>query len=304
MAEIDTACLENILACARASILQLRSLSMSTQLYQTRSGIVASQNEQYAFVDASWDALFRGDSLKTFTGSLSIVHDPSAETAVSDALLPPIGSQEVWASGVTYYSSRLARMEESKSAGGSDFYSSVYVADRPELFFKSLASRVRGHGERVRIRKDSAWDVPEPELTLAISDEGAIIGYTVGNDMSSRSIEGENPLYLPQAKSYEGATGLGPCLYVLDTPIPRESKIQLSIERAGTVAFEGETQVSEMKRSLEELVGFLYRELDFANGCYLMTGTGIVPSVDFTLQSEDRISITIENLGTLVQTVE
>ncbi len=235
---------------------------------------------------------------------LSVTNDVAARDAVEKQLIPPIGSQEVWASGVTYFSSRLARMEESKSAGGADFYARVYNADRPELFFKSVAHRVRGHGQSVRIRKDSAWDVPEPELTLAISDEGNIIGYTIGNDMSSRSIEGENPLYLPQAKSYEGATGIGPGLCVLDTPIAKETEISLSISRSGAVVFEGQTSLKEMKRELEELVSYLYRELDFSNGCYLMTGTGIVPGTDFTLQSGDQITIKIDGLGKLVQTVE
>lgn len=277
---------------------------MATCIYRTVSGLVVSRNDQYCFLEADWDSLFKGGSLKECLEKLSIVDDAAARNAVENQLLPPIGSQEVWASGVTYFSSRLARMEESKSAGGADFYARVYNADRPELFFKSMPHRVRGHGQSVRIRKDSAWDVPEPELTLAISDEGNIIGYTIGNDMSSRSIEGENPLYLPQAKSYEGATGIGPGLCVLDTPILKETEIRLSISRSGAVVFEGQTSLKEMKRELEELVSYLYRELDFSKGCYLMTGTGIVPGTDFTLQSGDQITIEIDQLGKLVQTVE
>jgi len=277
---------------------------MVTCIYRTGSGIVVSRDGQYGFLQADWDTLFVGDGLKNTLEGFSLTGDDAPRIAVQESLLPPIGSQEVWASGVTYFSSRLARMEESKSAGGADFYARVYNADRPELFFKSVAERVRGHGQTVRVREDSEWDVPEPELTLAISDEGKIIGYTIGNDMSSRSIEGENPLYLPQAKSYEGATGLGPSLCVLDTPIEKSTEIKLSISRAGSVAFQGETSLKEMKRELEELVGYLYRELDFKKGCYLMTGTGIVPGTDFTLRSGDEISIQIENLGTLVQTVE
>jgi 2-dehydro-3-deoxy-D-arabinonate dehydratase len=276
---------------------------MPTQIYRTSSGIVVSREDQYCFLIVEWDQLFKGDTLHSILKELHLSDDPEAREAVRDSLHPPIGSQEVWASGVTYFSSRLARMEESKSAGGSDFYASVYNADRPELFFKSTASRVKGHGQEVRIRKDSTWDVPEPELTLALSNEGIIIGYTIGNDMSSRSIEGENPLYLPQAKSYEGAAGLGPCLYALDTPLPKDSKIGLRIFRADAVAFEGETKISEMKRSFEELAGYLFRELSFPTGCYLMTGTGIVPGTDFTLKIGDRIEIEIENLGTLVQSV-
>jgi 2-dehydro-3-deoxy-D-arabinonate dehydratase len=194
-------------------------------------------------------------------------------------------------------------MEESKRAGGSDFYASVYNADRPELFFKSTAHRVKGHGQAVRIREDSSWDVPEPELTLALSTNGRIIGYTVGNDMSSRSIEGENLLYLPQAKTYEGAAGLGPCLYVLDTELPASTKISLKIYRSGGLVFEGETELSAMKRKPAELAGYLFRELSFPQGCYLMTGTGIVPGNDFTLESGDCIEIAIEGLGTLEQVV-
>ena len=164
--------------------------------------------------------------------------------------------------------------------------------------------RVRWHGQSVRIREDSSWDVPEPELTLAIGSDGSIFGYTIGNDMSSRSIEGENPLYLPQAKTYTGSAGLGPCLCLLGMPIPAETKIRLSIKRSGASAFEGETQLSEMKRKPEELAAYLYREMNFPNGCYLMTGTGIVPGTDFSLQSGDCISISIDQLGSLVQTVE
>ncbi len=263
-----------------------------------------ARDDAFAFWDVDWDGLFVSDALRVGLDALTLDHDPDAENAVESGLLAPIGSQEVWASGVTYYSSRLARMEESKNAGGADFYANVYNADRPELFFKSVASRVRGHGEPVRIREDSSWDVPEPELALALSDKGEIIGYTVGNDMSSRSIEGENPLYLPQAKSYEGATGLGPHLTVLDKPIAPESKIELWIRRGESTVFSGETRLSEMKRSLEELAGYLFRELEFPQGCYLMTGTGIVPGTDFTLKSGDRISIAIESIGTLTQTVE
>ncbi len=277
---------------------------MAHSIYRTRSGLVVSSDNQYCFINVDWDSLFQGDGLRDCLAELSIVDDESARIAVEKELMPPIGTQEVWASGVTYYSSRLARMEESKSAGGADFYARVYNADRPELFFKSIAQRVRGHGQSVRIREDSAWDVPEPELTLAISDEGKIIGYTIGNDMSSRSIEGENPLYLPQAKSYEGATGIGPGLCILDTPITKETGIRLSITRSSSIVFEGQTSLNEMKRELEELAAYLFRELDFSNGCYLMTGTGIVPGTDFTLESGDEITIEIDNLGRLFQTVE
>ena len=277
---------------------------MGIFLYKTESGLVASRDGSFGFWSGDWDSLFRLADVREELKSFASDHNEAAQVACQDSLLPPIGLQEVWASGVTYYSSRLARMEESKSAGGSDFYAAVYNADRPELFFKSTPERVRGHGQSVRIREDSSWDVPEPELTLALGSDGVIFGYTIGNDMSSRSIEGENPLYLPQAKSYNGSAGLGPCLCLLDTPIPAESKIRLSIERGGASAFDGETQLSEMKRKPEELAAYLFREMDFPNGCYLMTGTGIVPGTDFTLKSGDRITISIDQLGSLIQTVE
>lgn len=277
---------------------------MSIYLYRTESGLVASRDDSFGYWNGDWDSLFREAATREELRSFAPQQDQSAQAACRNSLLPPVGKQEVWASGVTYYSSRLARMEESKSAGGSDFYAAVYNADRPELFFKSTPERVRGHGQTVRIREDSSWDVPEPELTLAIGSDGAIFGYTIGNDMSSRSIEGENPLYLPQAKSYNGSAGLGPCLCLLDTPIPGEAKIRLSIERAGAAVFDGTTQLSEMKRKPEELAAYLFREMDFPNGCYLMTGTGIVPGTDFTLQSGDRITVSIDRLGSLVQTVE
>ncbi len=276
---------------------------MSTTLYRTERGIVLARDNEYGFWDVDWDSLFVGDALQRGLKAYSLSADDAARDAVENALLPPIGSQEVWASGVTYYSSRLARMEESKNAGGSDFYAAVYKADRPELFFKSTAHRVRGHGQTVRIREDSTWDVPEPELTLALSSDGRIIGYTVGNDMSSRSIEGENPLYLPQAKTYEGAAGIGPGLRVADTDFSKDAAIRLEIFRNDVLAFEGDTDLATMKRTPEELAGYLFRELEFPQGCFLMTGTGIVPGTDFSLQSGDRIEIAIEGVGKLIQTV-
>jgi 2-dehydro-3-deoxy-D-arabinonate dehydratase len=215
----------------------------------------------------------------------------------------PVISQEVWASGVTYLRSREARMQESKDAGGGDFYAKVYNAERPELFFKSAPYRVAGHNQAVRIRKDSQWNVPEPELTLFICSGGTIEGYTVGNDMSSRDIEGENPLYLPQAKSYDGAAALGPCLYVPESPIAEDTLIQLQITRGQATVFQDEIRISRMKRKHLELVDYLTREMSFSSGVYLMTGTGIVPPDDFTLSVGDVVSITIENIGTLTNTV-
>lgn len=218
------------------------------------------------------------------------------------AWLPPMGDQEVWAAGVTYYRSRTARMEESEEAGGDRFYDMVYDAERPELFFKSTPRRVRGHRHTVGIRGDSTWDVPEPELTLAINAQGTVFGATVGNDMSSRSIEGENPLYLPQAKVYTGSCALGPCLLVGSLPGPNDS-ISLGIERDGNEVFMGSTLLSQLKRSYDELAGFLYRDNDFPSGALLMTGTGIVPEHPFTLQPDDIVRITINGIGTLENTV-
>lgn len=215
----------------------------------------------------------------------------------------PIGTQEVWAAGVTYLRSRTARMEESKDAGGGTFYDKVYQAERPELFFKGTPHRVAGPGTPVRIRDDSRWNVPEPELTLALNRTGRIFGYTVGNDMSSRDIEGENPLYLPQAKVYDRSTALGPCLLITDDPLPPATAISLEIRRAGAAVFSGATQLSQIKRSFAELAGFLFRDNSFPRGAYLMTGTGIVPPDSFTLQAGDEIRITIEPIGTLMNTV-
>jgi 2-dehydro-3-deoxy-D-arabinonate dehydratase len=223
---------------------------------------------------------------------------------VSGAFDPPVQNQELWASGVTYLRSREARVAESKSAGGGDFYDRVYDADRPELFFKAAAHRIVGHTGRVNIRMDSTWNVPEPELTLFISSEGTIEGYTIGNDMSSRSIEGENPLYLPQAKTYDKSAALGPCLFVPEQPMSMGSAVSLSIARGGVIEFEDSITLERMKRQPRDLADWLFRELSFPHGCYLMTGTGIVPPDDFTLQPEDVVTITIEGIGTLTNTIQ
>jgi 2-dehydro-3-deoxy-D-arabinonate dehydratase len=214
-------------------------------------------------------------------------------------ILAPIGTQEVWAAGVTYYRSRSARMEESKSAGGGDFYDRVYSAERPELFFKSTASRVAGPGTHVRIRSDAKWNVPEPELTLLINQHGQIIGYTIGNDMSSRDIEGENPLYLPQAKVYDRSCALGPCILVTPEPLPTTTPIRIEILRRGVSAFSADITLAELKRVPTQLVEYLFRDNSFPAGAFLMTGTGIVPPDSFTLASGDRIRITIDPIGTL-----
>ncbi|GAB4023736.1 fumarylacetoacetate hydrolase family protein [Spirosoma koreense] len=276
------------------------------KLYKTRSGIVVeSQHQFYTIPDVDWDTLVNRDDLHDFLRQATASSSAGDEYRnwTQNDLLAPIGRQEVWASGVTYLRSRNARMEESKKSGGDNFYDRVYDAERPELFFKATPERVVGPGANVRIRADSTWNVPEPELTLFITSWGRIVGYTCGNDMSSRSIEGENPLYLPQAKSYDGSAALGPCLYVPETPIASDTQIRLEIVRDGQPVFANSIAISQMKRQHTELVSFLFRECSFANGCFLMTGTGIVPSDDFTLQSGDEISITIDGIGTLTNTV-
>jgi len=194
-------------------------------------------------------------------------------------------------------------MEEAKSAGGGDFYDRVYNAERPELFFKATANRVVGHRGKVAIRGDAKWSVPEPELTLLISPSGKILGYTVGNDMSSRDIEGENPLYLPQAKVYNRSCALGPGILVTSQPLPASTEIKLEILRAGQSVFSGSTTLANLKRDPKTLVEYLYRDNVFPNGCFLLTGTGIVPPDSFTLQHADEIRITIDGIGTLINFV-
>jgi len=220
-----------------------------------------------------------------------------------ERLLPPIDHQEVWAAGVTYFRSRAARMEESKSSGGGDFYDRVYTAERPELFFKATPNRVVGHRQKVAIRTDSTWSVPEPELTLLVNPRGKIIGYTVGNDMSSRDIEGENPLYLPQAKVYSRSCALGPGIMISSNPLPPTTKIQLEIKRGGESVFSGATDLTRLKRDPQQLVDYLYRENSFPNGTFLLTGTGVVPPDSFTLNPGDEIRISIDGIGTLVNLV-
>lgn len=226
-------------------------------------------------------------------------HDADSAGGIqAQTVLPPIEPlQEVWASGVTYLRSRDARKAESSVA---DVYQKVYEAERPELFMKATGWRAVTSGQAVRIRKDSKWNVPEPELTLVINAHGEIVGYTAGNDMSSRDIEGENPLYLPQAKIYTGACAIGPEIVLANVETMRTLPVTLEIRRAGEVVFSGETSIARMKRGLEELVSYLYRELDLPDGAFLMTGTGIVPPESFSLQLGDHIKIgvgavTLEN---------
>ena len=214
----------------------------------------------------------------------------------------PVDRQEIWAAGVTYKRSQVARMEESDTA--ASHYDRVYTADRPELFFKATPSRVSGPGEPVRVRFDSGWSVPEPELALMVSPEKKLVGLTIGNDMSARDIEGENPLYLPQAKFYNQCCGLGPCVLIPEKPIDRAgTSIVLSIKRGGNEVFSGETNVDQMARSFEDLISWLGKENDFPHGAILLTGTGIVPPDEFTLENGDEVAITITGIGTLVNPV-
>jgi 2-dehydro-3-deoxy-D-arabinonate dehydratase len=273
------------------------------KLYRSRHGILAEDDGRfYALNASSFDRLITREDLRDYLDQF-IREAKLASAPRPQDLLPPIGSQEVWAAGVTYYRSRNARMEESKSAGGGDFYDRVYHATRPELFFKSSPHRVVGPGAKVAIRDDASWSVPEPELTLLVTPGGKIAGYTIGNDMSSRDIEGENPLYLPQAKVYDRSCALGPCLLISDESLPDATEISLEIRRGGTAAFAGATSLKEMKRKPRELVEYLYRNNSFPQGCFLLTGTGVVPPDSFTLKPGDEIRITISPIGTLVNVV-
>jgi len=266
-------------------------------LFRTPQGpVVRHEDRHHALYDLSWDAVVARDDVRSLLLD-RIKSEPVVEPPRE--VLAPVSGQDVWAAGVTYWRSRAARMEESKDAGGGSFYDRVYSADRPELFFKANGSRVIGPGGSVRIRKDSKWNVPEPELTLLISASGKITGYTCGNDMSSRDIEGENPLYLPQAKVYDGSCAIGPCVLISEAQPSPETKISIRITRSGAEAFAGATTVSQIKRELPSLVEFLYREHCFPAGCMLMTGTGVIPPDAFTLAHGDEIEITIEGIGTL-----
>jgi 2-dehydro-3-deoxy-D-arabinonate dehydratase len=278
------------------------------KLYNSIYGILLEHNDVMYIMDEPWDTLINHDNLEDYLLS-KIKNIPPVNVEEQykwlndDSILPPIGQQEVWAAGVTYLKSRDARMEESHNSGAASLYDMVYDAERPELFFKAVASRVSGHQQPVFIRKDSAWNVPEPELTLFINSKGNIQGYTIGNDMSSRSIEGENALYLPQAKIYEKSAALGPCLFVSSSPIGGETAIKMIIKREDVIVYEDATTVSRIKRSFTELTTYLFSECDFSNGCFLMTGTCLVPSSDFTLREDDVVEISIDKIGTLINTI-
>ena len=267
------------------------------RLYMCTDGPLAEVDGRFfAIRDANWNELFNDASLRERLARYAR-NTPETEPPRPDDLLAPIGHQEVWAAGVTYWRSRTARMAESEET--ADAYDRVYTAARPEIFFKATPHRVAGPGQAVRIRRDTRWSVPEPELAVAINTAGEAFGYAIGNDMSARDIEGENPLYLPQAKVYDQCCGLGPCILVSEEPPGPDTSIRLVVERGGAVACEGATTLSELRRSIEELVTYLFRDNSFPDGCFLLTGTGIVPPDDFTLAPGDRIRIAIDPIGVL-----
>jgi 2-dehydro-3-deoxy-D-arabinonate dehydratase len=254
-------------------------------------------------VDSGPAELLRaGTTIDSLLAAGSLEAESDGAAPASAIVLAPVQGQEVWAAGVTYDASRVARNWESR---GHEFYDKVYDAERPELFFKAAPGRVRGPGGLIGVRRDSGWDVPEPELCLVCSAAGKIVGYTIGNDVSSRSIEGENPLYLPQAKTYRGSCALGPCIVGVDEAPPlKELEISLTISRDRETLFTGFTQVSRLHRTPEELVQWLFRAQDFPAGVVLMTGTSIIPEAEFTLRAMDEVRIAITGLGELVNTVE
>ncbi|MBK6936900.1 MAG: fumarylacetoacetate hydrolase family protein [Chitinophagaceae bacterium] len=277
------------------------------KLYKLQDSIVAEHEGLcYKLPEKNWDDIINRDDLYLFlVEKISVLKPEGSENWLEGKqILAPVGSQEIWAAGVTYLRSKVARMEESEKSGASVFYDKVYEAERPELFFKATAYRTAGYNDLVRIRKDSTWNVPEPELTLVVTSSRKIVGYSIGNDMSSRSIEGENPLYLPQAKVYDKCAAIGPCVLVSEKPLPPETGIYISIIRGQQLMYEGCTSIGMMKRKPDELVEFLFRESSFPAGVYLMTGTCLVPENRFTLKSNDVITISIDSIGKLINAVE
>jgi len=267
-------------------------------LFKTSTGpVLEYQGIYFNVTPTDWDTLLNHDQLAAHLSAQAFVEN---QTEAPTELLAPIGTQEVWASGVTYFRSRTARMDESKDAGGADFYDKVYHATRPELFFKANPNRVVAPGGVMHRRKDSQWIVPEPELTLVMNHRGQIIGYTCGNDLSCRDIEGENPLYLPQAKVFKNCAALGPGILIAEEPISPETVIGCEILRGSESLFTAQTTLSQMKRTPEELAGWLFKEESFPQGAFLMTGTGIVPPDNFCLQPGDEVRISIEGIGTLI----
>ena len=279
-------------------------LRFSMLLYRTQHGVILEHEGKHVAPRDDFESLVNRDDLAAYLLTALREKPALAPPPPPQNLLPPIGDrQELWAAGVTYLRSMTARKEESKEAGGSNFYDKVYHADRPELFFKATPHRCVGTGSAMHLRRDSKWMVPEPELTLVITRTGKVIGYTAGNDLSCRDIEGENPLYLPQAKTFHRCAALGPAILVSDTLPSPDTGIAITIDRAGSRVFQGSTKLSQMKKKLPDLAQYLFRDNQFPHGCLLMTGTGIVPPNDFTLALGDVVSITIDGVGTLVNTM-
>lgn len=271
-------------------------------LYRTAAGpVVEHEARLFPVGDISWEELVNRDDLFRFLSDFVGRARQTSTVHAASPVLAPIGDrQELWAAGVTYFRSRTARMEEAQ-VGGNDgnFYDKVYHADRPELFFKATPHRCVGDGQPMHLRRDSTWMVPEPELTLVITRTGKVIGYTAGNDLSCRDIEGDNPLYLPQAKTFDRCAAIGPGICVIDAMPSPQTAIGVVIERAGAAVFTGATDLSQMKKQLPALVEYLFRDNAFPHGCLLMTGTGTVPPNDFTLKIGDVVRITIDGVGTL-----
>jgi 2-dehydro-3-deoxy-D-arabinonate dehydratase len=272
-------------------------------LYRTTKGFLLKSDGHYFTVHGTdFDELLNLPNL--YDHLLEVSRRASAtEPPAGEDILAPVGTQEIWAAGVTYERSREGRREESKESGAAVFYSKVYDAGRPELFFKAPGWRAIGPDAKIRVRKDARWSVPEPELVLVINADRQIIGYTLGNDVSSRDIEGENPLYLPQAKIYDNSCAIGPAIWIDDQPVDLGTEISCVVERGGERAFQGRTTLARIRRGFADLVEHLYRELSFPAGAFLFTGTGIVPPNDFTLLSGDRVRIATPPIGELVNEV-
>ena len=279
-------------------------MSGSLKLYRTGRGPVLEMDGAFVPLAEDWDALVNRPALAEHLRGAARRGRPAAR--IDEPLLAPCAGQEIWGAGVTYDRSRTARIDESQAAGGggASFYDRVYAAVRPELFFKCAAWRARGSGQPVRIRRDARWSVPEPELAVCANARGEIVGWTIGDDLSARDIEAENPLYLPQAKIWDGACALGPALLVREEPLETETTIALRVRRGAAVAFEGTTALARMRRPVRELVAYLFRETSFPAGCVLLTGTGIVPPSEFALRAGDEIEIEVPPIGTLRNRVE
>jgi 2-dehydro-3-deoxy-D-arabinonate dehydratase len=272
-------------------------------LYRTTKGFLLNADRKFFTVHGTdFDELLNLPNL--YDHLVEVSHKvPATEPPLPEDILAPVGTQEIWAAGVTYERSREGRREESKESGAAVFYSKIYEAERPEIFFKAPGWRAIGPGGKIRVRKDARWSVPEPELVLVINADQQIIGYTLGDDVSSRDIEGENPLYLPQAKVYDGSCALGPAIYVTNQPLDLNVEITLVVERSDKPVFQGSVPLARIRRSFTELVGYLYLELDFPVGALLFTGTGIVPPNDFTLVSGDVVRIAAAPIGELMNEV-